>query len=340
MSALCDTTTWLPHRAWPTANGAIEDREYRDFDAQSERLTTHDQEYLQLSDGPFRGRFVSCLLGSDVSLHIEHANQSLSQTVAGAAHAYAIGVVLSDGYAFRANGASVDCDSVFVVPPGADLHLYSPHHGTIMACVIASQLFEARLAAHPRLHDRLHDLRHDVACFHVPTVADRLRRDAHSAMFNNAQVSPNLINNAVLGETLVDGLLTTLALALHADPERLKTRRPASFDHFLAVKARLDVRDPVAQILPALAQDLALSKRTLQYTFAQEVSLGLSGYQRRLRLHAVRKVLCTEPLRTQNIGDIAARHGFWNWSHFSQQYRQLFGERPSDTASRQRGHNG
>lgn len=62
----------------------MRDEEFFDFDQQSERLTSHGQEYLQITKGRFRGRFVSCALSPQATLNIEYANQALSHTIKGA----------------------------------------------------------------------------------------------------------------------------------------------------------------------------------------------------------------------------------------------------------------
>jgi AraC family transcriptional regulator, ethanolamine operon transcriptional activator len=38
---------------------------------------------------------------------------------------------------------------------------------------------------------------------------------------------------------------------------------------------------------------------------------------------------------SQSIGDVAARWGMWHWSRFSQEYKETFGELPSQTRRRQ-----
>ena len=55
--------------------------EFDDFDAQSELLKGHRQEYVKLSTGPFRGRLVSAVLGRGVSVHYETVNCAMYQRV-------------------------------------------------------------------------------------------------------------------------------------------------------------------------------------------------------------------------------------------------------------------
>ncbi|MFM7336137.1 MAG: hypothetical protein ACKO1H_17325 [Tabrizicola sp.] len=62
---------WLPPYAVTRRSPLLLDEAFDDFDAQAERLVHHDQRYLQLTPGRFRGRFLSGIFGTDVALHVE-----------------------------------------------------------------------------------------------------------------------------------------------------------------------------------------------------------------------------------------------------------------------------
>ncbi|MFY0680254.1 MAG: helix-turn-helix domain-containing protein [Thalassovita sp.] len=324
------SNAWLPRHSWSAQGNAIVDHAYHDFDAQAERLTSHGQEYLQLTEGKFYGRFISCALGQQTSVHIEHANQALSQSIAGAPDTYAIGIVLSAGHVFRVNGTPIDHNAVFIIPPNVDFHLYSPQDATILACIVEKSHFEAKLAAAPFVSDRIAG-HADITCLHAPTTADRLRQDTFNALRSCQAEIHSGFNPSLLGEALVNSMIATLMLEWHGELRHLDRHTSKTFDRFLNVKTHLETIDAESTRPADLSQSLALSKRSVQYAFANEVSLGVSGYHRHLRLHAIRRALRNEADSHLTIGDIASQYGFWNWSHFSRQYAQLFGERPSDT---------
>ncbi|MCB1452789.1 MAG: helix-turn-helix transcriptional regulator, partial [Rhizobiaceae bacterium] len=78
-----------------------------------------------------------------------------------------------------------------------------------------------------------------------------------------------------------------------------------------------------------IANLIQVSKRTVEQAFSSNVSVGPLTYSRILRLHQVRRKLMDPSMATLSIGDIAAEHGFWDWSRFSQHYRRQFGSLPS-----------
>jgi AraC-like DNA-binding protein len=83
-----------------------------------------------------------------------------------------------------------------------------------------------------------------------------------------------------------------------------------------------------------LARVGCMSVRTLHATFQQELGISCMAYLRRLRLDHVRTDLLRLGHPDIRVTDVAMRWGFFHPSRFAQQYRQRFGELPSDTIRR------
>ena len=82
-----------------------------------------------------------------------------------------------------------------------------------------------------------------------------------------------------------------------------------------------------------LAHAMGVSARALQKAFAKSGELPPMTYLRHLRLHRVRDELA-DASRTRSsaaVTTVASRWGFVHLGRFAQQYRQLFGEPPSQT---------
>ncbi|MGU7779223.1 AraC family transcriptional regulator [Burkholderia sp. PU8-34] len=75
------------------------------------------------------------------------------------------------------------------------------------------------------------------------------------------------------------------------------------------------------------------SVRTLQRTFQQWRDIGTMRYLKEVRLQRVRAALL-ESDNTASITEIATRWGFGHLGQFAADYRNAFGERPSDTRTR------
>jgi AraC-like DNA-binding protein len=83
-----------------------------------------------------------------------------------------------------------------------------------------------------------------------------------------------------------------------------------------------------------LARVGCMSVRTLHATFQQELGISCMAYLRRLRLDHVRTELLRTGRADVRVTDVAMRWGFFHPSRFAQQYRERFGELPSDTVKR------
>jgi AraC family transcriptional regulator, ethanolamine operon transcriptional activator len=79
-----------------------------------------------------------------------------------------------------------------------------------------------------------------------------------------------------------------------------------------------------------LCTRLHVTRRTLQNGFQEALGTSPATYLRTVRLNAVRRALRTQGTEA-TIADTAARWGFWHMGHFSQDYKALFGETPSQT---------
>ena len=83
-----------------------------------------------------------------------------------------------------------------------------------------------------------------------------------------------------------------------------------------------------------LCQAFGVSRRTLSRAFQQTTGMGPATYLRRMRLGAARSSILQSNGDGKTISEIAINHGFWHFSRFAEQYREMFGESPSETKSR------
>lgn len=314
-----------------SANPAlIWDARYNDFDAQAQRLVGHDQSYVQLTPGAFEGRFLSCNLGSDVAIHIEHCNQALEQQVSGHSTAMSIGVAVQGAHSFLANGEDLSPDDILFIPPGGDLHLLSPVNGAVLAITIQ----DSCLASYAELSEPLQAYLHEqpqVRILRNPQLARRIREDVVQAIegCNRTGCSPK--EAARIGHALLTGLFAKLSIDLCAVSGGDHGQIRQSYDRFMACRDTILKDWEQVHDLGALTNQTGIKRRSLQQAFTSHVSAGPLTYHRIIRLHLVRRALLDEAGQGDSIGDIAARFGFWNWSQFTHHYRSHFGEVPSQT---------
>ncbi|WP_390618296.1 AraC family transcriptional regulator [Maricurvus nonylphenolicus] len=83
--------------------------------------------------------------------------------------------------------------------------------------------------------------------------------------------------------------------------------------------------------LEELANVSGSSIRKLQADFSKQFNVGPKTYIKQARLRQVRQALQQDNNLDKSVGDIAAEWGFFHASHFSREYKKLFGESPSET---------
>ncbi|MBX3731531.1 MAG: AraC family transcriptional regulator [Verrucomicrobiae bacterium] len=132
-------------------------------------------------------------------------------------------------------------------------------------------------------------------------------------------------------------LVTELAASLvnFGDPqdlvrERYPVRARAVFRR--ALDACADAGD---SFRPAtLARSIGVSLRSLETAFRQCSDLPPARFLRLQRMNAVHLALVAADPARSRVTDLATNHGFTELGRFAVEYRQLFGERPSETLRR------
>lgn len=306
----------LPPYAVSRLSPLLLDEVFDDFDAQAARLVDHDQRYLQLTPGPFRGRFLSAMFGPDVSLHVEVSDQALFQDIGGSADCFTFCVTLADGAGFATNGRRFGSGEVLVLPPRGTLAMRSPAGGCIAALVIRQEAFLSHPVLTPALGDWLCGIgRSSAQLLAAPTLADRLRSDCRDALDHAA--TSDIGAAPSIGQALLSSLAAGLSLGLHGKIAIMPPHR------WLTLFQDWRRADPGAR----------LPIRQVEKSVSAVAGLGPMSLLRLERLHRARRILQSGPSGV-SIGDIAASCGFADWSRFTAAYGQQFGERPSQTRQR------
>jgi AraC-like DNA-binding protein len=104
----------------------------------------------------------------------------------------------------------------------------------------------------------------------------------------------------------------------------------------ILVRRAIDVCEPVSGPvgISELSTALNASPRTLQLAFQKVMGTTPHNFFHRRRMTKARMALLKADSRESRVTDIANHHGFSELGRFSVQYRELFGESPKVTLSR------
>ena len=86
--------------------------------------------------------------------------------------------------------------------------------------------------------------------------------------------------------------------------------------------------------LEDLCQDIGVGLRTMQRAFTEHFQIPPYQYLKKLRLDWARRELLAGEPETHSVTVTALNHGFSHLSRFSRNYREAFGELPSETLAR------
>jgi AraC family ethanolamine operon transcriptional activator len=169
-----------------------------------------------------------------------------------------------------------------------------------------------------------------------PLQVDGLRAWALRSL-RQFRARPETLNHPAAVQALEDDYIQWLCAAIDAiAPVAAKRLNPALRE--LGVKRALEYLRSAgngAVTVPSLCEGIGVSQRTLQYAFRETFGVSPLGYLRLQRLHAVRRQLMLGSRGETTVATVACEHGFYELGRFAAIYAKTFGERPSETLSRQ-----
>jgi AraC family ethanolamine operon transcriptional activator len=304
-----------------------------DFDEMSAAMQGWDQEYRQLQSGPFYGELLISQIGG---LQISSGRYERSLLYRGTAPAdtVAIAVTLNQRGEGRWLGVQTDTTAAIVQKCGAEGELITPESWEALILSIPTQEF-TRLAGELAALDpeAVPDLLGTVRL--TPEACSRIRL---IGLAYCAQLEASLVHSAAaamvpqMARSLVSMLVGELVASWHLrfeKPDLVRRRQIVRrAEDYIAGCVNYPVR------IENICGATGASERSLFYAFADAVGMTPLRWLRIQKLHQARLTLKrADPLETQ-VTRVAMENGFSHMGHFSQNYRLLFGETPSETLRR------
>jgi AraC family ethanolamine operon transcriptional activator len=302
----------------------------RDVDEHASCLRGWGQRYDQLSAGAFAGEFEEFCF-DEVQIFRERLNQSVHESGSPRAGAQSVAVASSlDGEGWF-NGGVFHHDAILTLRGGEGFDFRTPCQHEVLAATVNT----AGLDDYARRVEQ----RERAAGFGTGVLSrgDPARITGYRAflltLFSSLRATPRMLDHAPLRRALADAVHGAILAAHDGDSVPAQLALPANTRRRIVERAREYVRAhrdaPVS--VADLCTELGVSRRTLQYSFQEVLDLNPVKFLRAMRLNGVRRDLRAANPAHDTVGDIAARWGFWHLSHFAADYREMFGELPSDT---------
>lgn len=306
-------------------------RKTSDSDEHAESLGKWDQIYDQLTPSAFSGE-VTDIWFEGMQIFRETTNRSVSQSGTTWKGSFVIGIPVGLKSPGLFAKQLLTQDSMLTFRGDNDFTLTTPDNFDVVAVAVPEQALID--AIQPHSNEELKQLFPSAPSVLVipPGKLDELRNCLLS-IFDPSNFEPGLLAypqvQKAMRSAIIGHLAEVLGTATQAPPPsrsfkgRLQVVRDAT-DYALS-----HTTEPIT--VGDLCEKLNISRRMLNYCFLEVFGTNPVQYLRTLRLNGVRRELRECSGSTSAIRDIASNWGFWHLSRFAGEYRELFGELPSDT---------
>ncbi|MBA2127232.1 AraC family transcriptional regulator [Hyphomicrobium methylovorum] len=315
-----------PDPAPPSAPAVINFAKTHDIDEQAAFLKGWNQTYAQTSAGVFSGSIQEIVFGG-FHLFREETGSSLYQLGALPSDVYAVGLPLRLSGLATFCGTHCDGRSLHVFSGSDGFEFHTPG-GLVMSGLV---LTKATITAAFSGEDQDAILR----CLNYPHLrrAPLERLGALRLVLANAfelfHASPEIASSSNVVDAVRSALISNLSYALmdQNGVDELQIR-PSRRWQIVRDAVDLTVQNVEKPLTVAeLCRGLDVSRRTLQYCFHEVLGIAPAVFLRAVRLSGARRTLKT----ASSVTEAACLWGFLHFGRFAQDYKSMFGERPSDT---------
>lgn len=231
------------------------------------------------------------------------------------------------------NNLSITEDYVWGFDPNSEADMVFPGNATHCAIHIQREVFEACAEAMDRadLNSKFFASNH----VYIPESLPPLIAYLNQLYKLLSQQSP-LLHKSDFQQLILQDFLPLLITAIPVQQERLKSPVKAFRRSRLVKEANDYMQSNIDQALTLtdLCQALGTSSRALCYGFQEIFGMSPMSYLKILRLQGAYRALKSADSGKSTVAEIASQFGFWSLGYFAHDYKQMFGELPSETIKR------
>ena len=298
----------------------------RDFDELREAQIGWDLFYRLLSRGEFRSS-LWIEFGAGIQFDYEFWNQSVE--IQGGSHSTSFSFIFSAcrDRSFFINGQNVNGRSLVVLPPGIEIHAVTGAVGAL--CSICLDI----TALNGLGEDCIESLSQAQNRRQLMIYPDRSLgelRGIFKAMTAKSTPQGSIARHwsAARVKRAIGRVLQIKEYEYSPAPKKIYRIAKQSRDCMIS-----DLRSSMSII--DICQEVGASERSVHYAFKSVFGTTPKAFMKLQRMMAARKALLIAE-ENEQIGSIMIDYGFVDAGHFAKDYRNQFGELPSETIQRYR----
>ncbi|HZZ06814.1 helix-turn-helix domain-containing protein [Paraburkholderia sp.] len=288
-----------------------------------------EQVYRQMTPGRFQSTLVQAS-SSDFHFFRETTNRRVAQYGVSPAGLASIAVPLYAPLVGTFQGRRVDGYALLLLGAGEEFRFYTPESMHYAGISVSAEMMDELLSVTVGEHAG-RQVKGGVLALsdeHGVMLRERLAPFLDSAEHNTAAFAHPAATK-VFRDEMISVLLGLIESASQTPPRDL-THTTYSDVVRRCERILQDNADQPITVLD-LCRALRCSRRTLQTSFQRVANVTPVEYLRSIRLNAVHRLLRMTSAEELLIGDAACRWGFTHLGYFAREYRDLFGELPSQT---------
>lgn len=309
----------------PNKSVSVSVSEAYDADLHAGNLTNWQQEYDQTSRGSFYGRIAELPLNG-LQVFREQTSQALQQKCIVWPDSIWLGVPLAGQVESRINGLTIRPDTIMCRPGDCEFELTTPQYYDLYGLVVERAALQNMASIHEL------DLNWKELTKYGRLGVPRKTLDDIRFLLGRLLSPHNIATPSRLQHDIV--MMAVLEVLKVETPQPSKTQ---SYYHRKKVvdcaRQFLDHHFDEPVTVTQLCEVANVSRRSMQYSFESILGVSPIQYLRISRLNGVRRNLM-DARHGKTVSDIATHWGFWHLSQFAKDYKQLFGESPSQTLLR------
>ncbi len=239
------------------------------------------------------------------------------------ARSFNFGVEHTDGY-------------IALFPPGGVLEATTPEgYGTAALTVPVPRFHQAVALDGAEIPD---EVLANGGAARVPSSHEaglrHLLSSIKTILYHAPELTKSLRTRQQMEHQLLRAFLGALIVGLAERPVRPEFRVANRFHRVQRAQGFIDGHASEALYLEDLAAELGLTTRTVEGLFGGVLGISPMTYLRHRRLHLARRRLLDAQPAPGVIKQAALEQGCWHLGRFARDYRELFGESPSETLVR------
>ena len=304
-----------------------------DADCLARSISGWSQEYEQLKAGRFHGALSELCFG-ETQLFLEQTSHALRQMCTVPSEHVWFGLPMGETRSVRINGVPVHSGRIALHRGGTRFELVTPDELQFWGIVVKEDVLMA-CARQFECEDWFSKALERPVLGVSEAKKQTVQQICSTILLRPRQAKTSTVS-APLRRSLSDNTLSALFSLFQDSVPVSEDRNSGQQRHHLVERADAYVRVHSDRLVTVseLCSALSISRRALQIGFQDVLGISPHAYIRAVSLNGVRSHLNNASSPYVSVQDAAAAYGFWHMSQFALDYRQLFGERPSETIKR------